>query len=446
VLFTITGALTAATALFAVFYDPFEDVRCWATCSGNAFLIASVPWLAGAALMVALALDAVALAYAMVCALRDATVRRSAPWVLSAVAATTLVLAASLGLVVASTTGRPGPGSGWGDIGQAAWATGGLVLGVAMASHFQLIRRRQTAIDEIVRATSGAASDSLEGALQTAVGDPTLSLGFRLAQPERFVDSHGAAWKPPATGTDRKTVAITRHGRSVAAIAVSANTEIEGHLGPALRAAIENESLRVELEVQLEELRAARIRIVAAQDERRRELERALHDGAQHRMTVLVLQLSLLADLARTDGVPIADDLRRGIALARAAIDDLRQLAHGVYPAILESGGLPAALATFAVGAPIAVELDSVPGGRVDPAVEMATYRFVVSAVEDASRRCASHAGVRIVADGGTLTVAVTDDAAEAPAVLPSVLDRVGAVGGTVHAERGIITGELPCE
>ena len=205
-----------------------------------------------------------------------------------------------------------------------------------------------------------------------------------------------------------KTVTITREGRTVAAIAHSARTEVESHLGPALRVAIENESLRVELEVQLAELRAARTRIVVAQDDRRRELERALHDGAQHRLTVLVIQLRVLVDIAGADGLRCADDLRRSIPLARAAIDELRELAHGVYPAILESGGLPSALMTFATGAPIAVELDAIAADRVDRAVEMTAYRLVVAAVEDAARRFASHAAVSIVAAEGTLTVAVT--------------------------------------
>lgn len=439
------AALAVAAAIFAVSYDPFLDVGCWATCSDNALLILSVSPLAETAMIAAAALGVFVLGFATVCALRDVAVRRSTPQVLSATGAAALLIGAAPNLVIVGTAGWQGPGSVWAETGQHARAIGAVALALAILCQLWLVRRRRNAIDDIVRTTSGAGPNAIQDALRRAVGDSTLSLAYWLPESQRFVDGGGQPWQPPEEPADVKTVTIARQGRTVAAISHNRRAEVESHLGPALRVAIENEALRVELEVQLAELRAARTRIVVAQDDRRRELERALHDGAQHRLTVLVIQLRVLADRAGADGERCADDLRRGIPLARAAIDELRELAHGVYPAILESGGLPSALMTYTTGAPIAVELDAIASDRVDRAVEMTAYRFVVSAVEGAARRFASHAAVSILVAEGTLTVAVTDDAADAPVLLPGILDRVGAVGGTVHAGPGRIVGELPC-
>ncbi|GAA1974457.1 sensor histidine kinase [Microbacterium pumilum] len=439
-------ALGVAAAIFAFSYDPFQDVGCWATCGGSAFLIVPLPWLAGAAFVTASGLDVFVVGVAMLSAFRDATVRRSASSWLAVSASTVLLLGIALKLIVEATAGSRGPGNMWAETGQAAIAGGGLLLSIAIASQIWIIRRRQTAVDAIVQTTSGGQSSAIQESLRQATGDSTLSLAFWLPESQQYIDCDGMPVEPPSDSVEVRTVTIAREGRSVATIGHSALTEIESHLGPALRLAIENESLRVELEVQLRELRSARTRIVIAQDDRRRELERALHDGAQHRLTVLVLQLRALADLADAGDLQCADDLQQGIALARAAIDDLREVARGVYPTILESGGLLSALATYATSAPIAIEFDSVAPERVDRAVEMTAYRFVVSAVEDASRRLASHATVTIVAAGGTLTVTVKDDAADAPAPLPSTLDRVGAIGGLVHAHHGRIVAELPCE
>jgi signal transduction histidine kinase len=219
-------------------------------------------------------------------------------------------------------------------------------------------------------------------------------------------------------------------------------------LGAAVRLALENERLQAELLAQVEELRLSRARIVETGDAERRRLERDLHDGAQQRLLSLSYEIRLARANAEAAGDGVAEALlTEAIGEAQAALGDLRDLAHGIYPAILSEAGLASALATYADDAPCPVDLRMAANGRLPAAVEMAAYVLVVGAVEDAAIHGATHAVVSAVQDDGRLVVTVEHDGPTSP-ISPSVAlaDRIGAIGGSLEVEPTRLRAELPCE
>lgn len=434
-------------AVVAGFYDPFRDVRCWANCSENVFLIVPAPAFAGATMIVGSVVTVAMLWFACASSLTAATAdRRSGARVALVVAAAVLAGGATIAVLVDLFAEPEGPGAVWSTAGHITLASGVIVLVVAFAWQITIVTRRGRAVDEVVRSSIADRAVPIEHALRTALGDPGLTVAYWLPTSHRYVDAAGEAVAEPQRDASGRLATLRREGQPVAVIGYSAGApELERELGPAFRVALENEGLRAEVEAQLAALRAARARIVAAGDAHRRDVERALHDGAQQQLTVLALRLRALADSASTTGEPVAASLDHGVELARAALDELRRVAHGIHPTVLEHEGLASALRTFATHAPLPLELDAIESQRAPASIEFTAYQFVVEAVEDAHRRHASHAAVRVVAAESTLTVAVEDDAEKARVISERILDRVGAVGGRVVSTDGGTRVELPC-
>ncbi|SHU19626.1 histidine kinase,GAF domain-containing protein [Mycobacteroides abscessus subsp. abscessus] len=187
------------------------------------------------------------------------------------------------------------------------------------------------------------------------------------------------------------------------------------------------------------ELVASRARIVTASDNARRGIERDLHDGAQQRLVTLALQV-------RTLQMAIPDDpaeLRSRIAGIgdglRTASDELRELAHGVHPAILSRGGLRPALRDLGRRAPLPVEVDVDVPARLPQAVEIAAYYTVAEALTNAAKHAqASVVTVHVDTDATSLRIVVTDDgvggaALDAGSGLLGLEDRVAALGGKLR-------------
>jgi PAS domain S-box-containing protein len=184
-----------------------------------------------------------------------------------------------------------------------------------------------------------------------------------------------------------------------------------------------------------EELIVSRARIVEAGDAERRRLERNLHDGAQQRLVVL----SLLLRLAKTKLASAPEETERLLAessdqLAQA-LDDLRELARGIHPAVLSDRGLEPALKALASRAPIAVEIDA-PEERLPQPVEAAAYYVVSEALANATKYArASEVSVRVAHDNGLAVVEVSDDGVggadpTAGSGLRGLADRVSALDG----------------
>jgi PAS domain S-box-containing protein len=196
--------------------------------------------------------------------------------------------------------------------------------------------------------------------------------------------------------------------------------------------------LNDELHVKLEELAASRARIVAAGDVERRRLERNLHDGAQQRLVALSLSLRLAKAKLESDP-PAASAILAGAGdeLARA-LDELRELARGLHPAVLTDRGLRAAVDVLAGRAPVPVEILEVPAERLPEPVEAGAYYLIAEALTNVAKYAnASVVTVSVTAGAGRVVVEVTDDGIGGadPATgsgLRGLADRVEALGGTL--------------
>jgi PAS domain S-box-containing protein len=199
--------------------------------------------------------------------------------------------------------------------------------------------------------------------------------------------------------------------------------------------------LNDELHARVEELAASRARIVTAGDVERRRLERNLHDGAQQRLVALSYSLRLA--LARLDSDPagagaVLSDAGEELALA---LEELRELARGLHPAILTDRGLRAAVEMLAARAPITVEIAEIPGERLPAPVEAAAYYLIAEALTNVTRYAqASKVRARVVASDENVVVEVSDDGVggadpAAGSGLRGLADRVEALGGSLAVD-----------
>lgn len=299
-----------------------------------------------------------------------------------------------------------------------------------------------------------AAPGSFEATLRGLLGDDTLSVAYWSGRLGRFVGSAGATVADPRSGPAARghTTAVMRGDEVVAVVshpgtASGSGAALQRRLGAAARLAVDNERLRAELSAQTAELRASRARVVAAGDAGRRRVERDLHDGVQQSLLAILFEVRLaLADARRAERPDLVDRLTAVSAEVQLAIDDLRGLARGIYPAILNDAGLAAAVRALSEDAPLPLDVtcDLPPG--CGPGAELAVYRSVVDLVGLAERGRSTGADVRIGQLGGEVVVSVTHDGeAVSDADLLPTRDRVGAVGGHVLADRSQITVVVPC-
>jgi signal transduction histidine kinase len=226
--------------------------------------------------------------------------------------------------------------------------------------------------------------------------------------------------------------------------------------GAAARLALENERLQAELRAQLAELRASRTRIVQAGDDERRRLERNLHDGAQQRLLSLGLALQLAHAQIGAEANGASELLTEAEDELRAALDELRELARGIHPAILTDQGLGAALRTLAERSAVPVTIVAVPDERLDESIEAAAYFLVSESLANCAKYArASAVRVSITRRDGNAVVDIDDNGVGGadPAGgsgLRGLSDRVHALDGTfrIDSPRGggtHIHAELPC-
>jgi signal transduction histidine kinase len=203
---------------------------------------------------------------------------------------------------------------------------------------------------------------------------------------------------------------------------------------------LRNVRLTAELRATIDDLRASRRRLVRAQDDERQRIERNLHDGAQQQLVALSVQLSMLEGAAGDPGEvrELTGQLRSGL---RAALDDLRALARGIYPPVLADQGLRAALRAQADRAPVPVLVDADGIGRYSRDAEATLYFCILEALQNVAKYAgATFAAVTVSQVGGELTFCVTDDGAgfdPAKAAqgtgLQGMADRLSAVGGQLR-------------
>jgi signal transduction histidine kinase len=381
---------------------------------------------------------------------------------------TYLTLTILLGLVYAGTVVVIGTFAGQGS----PWATAGATLLAAAA--FKLLHRRvQERVDdrflparqdalrsvaaflERLRADQ-AEPEQVEDVLRSSLDDPGLELWFVLQGDDPPVDARGR----PATARphDTESFAVERGGVTLGQVVWRPRTGQQRAMLPSVVAAagmaIDMARLRVELRHRLEDVEASRARIATVADEERRRIERDLHDGAQQRLVSIGLTLRHAQHQLGSDDLGARQTLDGAVAEVAAAIDELRELAHGLRPALLQAG-LGAALRDLASRAPVPVDVAAT-GDRYPPDVEAAAYFVACEGLTNAVKHAgAEHIQLQVARHDGSLVVSVADDGVGGAAVgggsgLTGLSDRVAARGGNLSVDsvlgRGTrLTAELPC-
>jgi signal transduction histidine kinase len=244
-----------------------------------------------------------------------------------------------------------------------------------------------------------------------------------------------------------------RKGESLTPVEEKLLADLAGQAGLVLK----NVGLTAELQQRLEELRASRQRLVAAQDEERRRLERNLHDGAQQNLVALKVKLGLAEMFAEKDPARAKQTLAELKVDADEALETLRDLARGIYPPLLADRGLVAALESQARKATLPVQVDADGVGRYPQDIEAAVYFCCLEALQNVQKYAAAQSAV-VKLDGSKsgLIFEVTDDgqgfdgaSVKRGAGLTNMTDRIDALGGRLEVsstpERGTrVHGSLP--
>jgi signal transduction histidine kinase len=325
-----------------------------------------------------------------------------------------------------------------------------------------LIRARmiQTgAVGELIaRMGEAPGRGELREELARALGDPTIELVYWLPEDERFVDARGRTVDLPEPGSGRGVTRVERDGRVLAAIvhdALVIDKELDA-IAAAASMAIENERLEAELRAKVAELRGSRERMLRIGLEERRRLERDLHDGAQQRLVSMALSMRLARDRMR-DNPDAAERLLDGASEElEAALEELRELARGIHPAVLTDRGLDAALETLAHRAPLPVDVNRMPHERLPEAIELAAYFVVAESLTNVAKYAgASHATVNVERANGRLLVEVADDGVggadpDNGTGLRGLADRLAVIEGRLEVDspagRGTtIRARIPC-
>jgi signal transduction histidine kinase len=316
--------------------------------------------------------------------------------------------------------------------------------------------------DLVVKLSGGLAPERLQPALAQALHDPSLEVAYWLPAQEWFADLEGRRIELPTADSERAVSVLGDASRPVAALVYDSSLVHEGQLvdaaAAAVRLALENARLQVQLRAQLEEVRQSRARLVEAADSERQRVERDLHDGAQQQLVTLLLSMQVTkTEALRNSDLETAELVDANMAALKQALEELRELARGIHPTILTQAGLVPAIRSLTERCPMPVEVTEELGDvRLAPPLEAALYFVVSEAITNAvkhskGRRMCVSMGRR----SGLAIVEVSDDGVGGADLsvgsgLRGLADRVAAVGGRLvvksdHAGGTTIHAEVPC-
>ncbi|MEO5663438.1 MAG: histidine kinase [Nocardioides sp.] len=383
-------------------YDPFLDPGCVA-CAPGRIVLWPAPLLATVLTPVGIAMATTAVILALV--------SRRSPLEL-------LALLGCLAAFSANVAGDP------------------LVLVGAMIASFWLVRTttvawyRRTSVHRLLRTLDEG--DDLTTVLRRDLGDDSLIVTF--PDGDDLITRSGAVGAP-APGQELTDLMV--QGTLVARIHHAPATrvpELTAGLDAPARLALGNERLTAQLAARVGELTRARADLVESGVRERRVLERDLHDGAQQDLLALGLDLRVAASALGPED-PRRVPLEEAVLGVHRALDDLRNISHGVYPPLLATRGLAAAVASLARRTSTTLEIGPIPDGRFPDAIERAAFAVIAEAVD----RGARHLSVT-VADG-RLRVQAEHAGPGVDGILP---DLVAAVGGVLDLDQ-TITAVIPC-
>lgn len=357
--------------------------------------------------------------------------------------------------------------------GGTAWVTSLATIAVAMA--FRPARDRlQRVVDrrfarrryEGLRLVEGFLDDIRAGRqeperigqiLAQALNDRGLEVFFRLPASGGYAHASGRLAEPPEDAI-RKRTPIRRGELELGVLlhdpALELRTDTYESIVRAAALPIEIARLRVEVRVQLAEVQASRARIVAAADAERRKLERDLHDGAQQRLVALGMALRHAQHQLGEDPGGAHDTLDDAVGEVTTAVAELREMARGLRPGILDSGGLAGALRDVAARSPVPVALEITPE-QLPAHLEATAFYLACEAVTNAIKHAdARHIRIRVDRHGEQLRVEVADDGVggarlSAGGGLAGMTQRALAGGGVLHVDSPVgggtrIEAELP--
>ena len=315
---------------------------------------------------------------------------------------------------------------------------------------FAAIRLGQVAVRADGKPLTPPAVQELLG---DALGDPSLKLALWSPERLRFVDVNGAAERLPEPGSERGLTLVTRGNQVLAALVhdpvLDADpTVVEGLAATSLML-LDNARL-------VGQLRASRARIIDAGERERRRLERDLHDGAQQRLVALQIRLASARELAHDE--ELIERLDAAQRDAQAAVQEIRALAHGIYPSELHDLGLAYALRSLALRSPLPIRVVDRGIGRLSAVIEAAIYFCAREAIQNAVKHAGAGATVTVtlarlrdaieftISDDGVGMRAEVDRGGSG---LTGMRDRIEAAGGTLEivsfAGRGTqVRGTVP--
>ena len=312
--------------------------------------------------------------------------------------------------------------------------------------------------DLMIELRANLAPPDLQDALARALRDRSLRLAYWLPRFQAYVDLEGRPVDVPDPDGSATTL-IDRDGKHVAALlhdpALDEERDLLEGVTAAAGIALENARLHAELKARLEELQGSRARVIEAGQKERQRLEHDLHDGAQQRLIALSLELKLLEQRLQADPDLQArlDRARREIAVS---LEELRDVAHGIHPAVLSGHGLEVALESVAARAPVPVRLVIELDGRLQEPLEVAAYYVVSESLANVAKHArATEAAVGVTRNAGQIVVEVVDDGVggadtERGSGLRGLADRVEALGGALRVWTPVgggtrVRAEIPC-
>jgi signal transduction histidine kinase len=341
------------------------------------------------------------------------------------------------------------------------WILNAALLTVPAALLWGLLRSRlaRGGLADLFPVLATQRGVQLEAGLAKTLGDPDLVLAYRVPGTRSYIDGGGQPVTLPAPGGDRTTTPIERDGRDLGTLVYDASLDDDPELVEAVAAtaaiALDDARLQAESAGRLAELRASRERLVAAGDAERRRLERNLHDGAQQRLVSVALQLRMIESRIRADPALAEQLVRSATEELSQSLEELRELARGIHPAVLNHG-LEAALRSLASRAAVPTTVSFEHPGDLPEPVKLGAYFVACEALANVGKYAqATQATVRVSRRDGAAVIEIADDGVggadeTAGTGLQGLADRVAALDGTLRIlsppGRGtVVTAELPC-
>ena len=338
------------------------------------------------------------------------------------------------------------------------WTIALLIPAMAIAFLIGLLRWQLFTADALQRLArelhQHPDTEQLRVALARTLGDPALQIAFWKGEATGcWVDCGGERVDVGTVESGRSVTVVYDGDKRVAALVHDAALDDEPGIveaaGNLAAIALDNQQLLSRVRASLRAVQDSRARMAASADEERRRIERDLHDGAQQRLVALRIKLELAEEL-------LPQDPHRGRELLHEigdetieALEDVRSLAHGVYPALLTQRGLAEALRDAAMRSPIPVRVDACHVGRYSPETESGVYFCCLEAMQNAAKHAPDATMIAIaLSDDGRLRFEVTDDGAGFDVAttptgtgIANMRDRLEAIGGELIYGSGVGEG-----